>query len=89
MKKIDFKSLLAFEIALLFSIGFFYLDLLPKNHTNFLGICAQTWPKDPTQYQICMEPYLRQASLAKFIIPVFGVTFIIVPIIYLFLKKKK
>jgi hypothetical protein len=88
MKKIDFKSLVVFEIALLFSVGFFCLDLLPKNYAGFLGICAQTWPKDPKQYQICMEPYYRQVGLAKHIIPVFAVIFIIVPIVFFVSKKK-
>jgi hypothetical protein len=86
MKGIDLKSLAVTEIAILFSIGLFSLDFLPRNYKEFLGICSETWPKDPKQYQICMQPYFRETGLDKYALGVAIAAFLAV-LIYFFKKR--
>ena len=84
MKSFDFKSLAIIEIVILFAIGLFSLDLLPRNYSEFYGICAQTWPKDPKQYQICLEPYYREATTSKYAIGFSVALLILLPVVFVF-----
>jgi len=89
MKCVDFKSLAVVEVTILISIGLFSLDFLSRNYNEFLRICSQTWPKDPKQYQICMEPYYRQIGLDKYAIGILVGVLVVLPIFYIFGMKSK
>ncbi|HKC04396.1 MAG TPA: hypothetical protein VKC54_00780 [Patescibacteria group bacterium] len=89
MKHIDFKLLIAVELALLISIAFFSIDFLPRNYNEFQRICLNQWSKDPNQLQICMEPYFRQINLDKHAINISLLGLILVPVAYTLYNKKK
>jgi hypothetical protein len=86
MKSLDLKSIIIIEATILISIGLFLIDFLPRNHSEFLRICSQTWPNDAKQYQICMQPYFRETSLDKYAIGALVLALIFTPI---FIHKRK
>ena len=86
MKSLDLKSIIIVEATILISIGLFLIDFLPRNQSEFLRICSQTWPNDATQYQICMQPYFREINLDKYAIGTLVLALIFTPI---FIHKRK
>lgn len=89
MKKIDFKSLAILETAILASIGFFSLDFLPGNFSEFNRICSQTWSTDAKQFRICMEPYFRQTATDRYAIGVAVAALILVPLFFFLRPGRK
>jgi hypothetical protein len=87
MKGLDFKSIIIIEATILISIGLFLIDFLPRNHSEFLRICSQTWPNDAKQYQICMQPYSRETNLDKYAIGTLVLALIFTPI-YIYKKRE-
>lgn len=89
MKSEGLRNLAIFEMLVIIAIAFFSMDFLPRNYNTFLSICSQTWPKDPKQYEICLEPYYRQTNLDKKAIVAASVILFIAPAIYFWNRKKK
>ena len=80
--------LLIIELIILFAIGLFSLDFRPKNYNEFNGICTETWPKDPKQYQICLQPYYREINTDKYAIAL-AIGLLIITPVYYFVRRKQ
>ena len=88
MKNFDLKTFLIAEILLLIMVGFFSFDFIGKNFNEFNGICAQNWPKDQKQFEICMQPYYREIGIAKHARNITIGALVLLPMVYVFKRNR-